>query len=541
MKIVQTCWSCNYKDMLRFDAGWYAAEYHLMAWTLSCLQLKKYYPEVVLHADSVTAKMLIDTLKLPYTDVICDLDKFNNLPPDLWALTKIHTYSEQSKPFLHVDGDVFIFKAFEESLLAGALIAQNLEFGTDRYINAFRQIEAQTVHTPAEIEIEKSRNNKIYTYNAGILGGHDLDFFELYTSAAKENVALNNQALSKANQLSFNIYFEQYLFYCLSAGLGKKVSVLFNEVIPDDQYIGFGNFLAVPFLNHYLHLIGPPYKKNIKVCQDMANRLRLDYPDFYYRIVSLFKWNNVGLKRDYYYFIDQPTENLLIDRYINLRSMLPNSELVACQKGTQQRSDAKSKLHILQNVINTLDNEPYLHNNGINRMQILGEASRFEQELSVLLETRFSNYSQDALYTRDINYTSYFERVFSNEVEGFQYTLVANTDFEIIESTFDWSIFDEMQVNINIAKKDLMQFPYNTYICVVPECDNKQYSLTEIDELDIQLIKIWKEPASISQVMTMIKSEFDPDDLENSLPDFELLIAGRVRKLLAEKMIRILS
>ena len=74
MKIVQSFWSCKETNLLKFSAGWYSPEYHLMSWTLSCLQLKQFYPEVTLHADSVSARMLIDTLKLPYDNVICDLN-----------------------------------------------------------------------------------------------------------------------------------------------------------------------------------------------------------------------------------------------------------------------------------------------------------------------------------------------------------------------------------------------------------------------------------------------------------------------------------
>ena len=73
-----------------------------MGWALSCLQLRKYYPEVVLYTDKVGAEMLIDTLKLPYTEVACEFDKFNDIHKDLWALPKIHAYASQHTPFLHV-------------------------------------------------------------------------------------------------------------------------------------------------------------------------------------------------------------------------------------------------------------------------------------------------------------------------------------------------------------------------------------------------------------------------------------------------------
>lgn len=92
MRIVQSFWSCNQNHLLQLKAGWVAPEYNLMSWALSCLQLKQYYKYVTLYADTVSAKLLIDTLKLPYSEVICDLDELNEYHPQLWALPKIKTY-----------------------------------------------------------------------------------------------------------------------------------------------------------------------------------------------------------------------------------------------------------------------------------------------------------------------------------------------------------------------------------------------------------------------------------------------------------------
>jgi hypothetical protein len=104
-----------------------------MSWAVSCLQLKQFYSEVVLYCDSVSATMLIDILKLPYSDVVVNLDVLNKYHPQLWALPKIYAYSQQEKPFLHVDGDIFTQRKFDEDLLRSPLIAQNLEIPIDFY------------------------------------------------------------------------------------------------------------------------------------------------------------------------------------------------------------------------------------------------------------------------------------------------------------------------------------------------------------------------------------------------------------------------
>ena len=77
MRIIQSSWTCNKFDMLRSNFGWLSPEYHLMGWTLSCLQLKQFYPIVDLYCDNSSKKILIDILQLPYDNVICNLDKIH--------------------------------------------------------------------------------------------------------------------------------------------------------------------------------------------------------------------------------------------------------------------------------------------------------------------------------------------------------------------------------------------------------------------------------------------------------------------------------
>ena len=83
MKIVQTFWSGNYSNIVKKTFGWYAPEYHIMSWALSCLQLLKFYDNVVLYTDKNGYKLLIEYLKLPYTDVIITLDELNNKSSEL--------------------------------------------------------------------------------------------------------------------------------------------------------------------------------------------------------------------------------------------------------------------------------------------------------------------------------------------------------------------------------------------------------------------------------------------------------------------------
>ena len=133
MDLIQTLYINTNKDPFYDTFGWAAPEYHLIAWALSSMQLHKLYGKVTLFANSQAARFLIDKLQLPFTHVNIALDELTLINPYLWALPKIYTYSLQEKPFLHIDGDVFLFEQLNPMLLERELIAQNVEVATDNY------------------------------------------------------------------------------------------------------------------------------------------------------------------------------------------------------------------------------------------------------------------------------------------------------------------------------------------------------------------------------------------------------------------------
>ena len=93
MNFIQTLYVADSKNPFVDKFGWAAPEYHLMGWALSCLQLRQIYGDISLFANSQAARLLVDTLQLPYSEVHLTHDKLNLIHPDLWALPKIQTYS----------------------------------------------------------------------------------------------------------------------------------------------------------------------------------------------------------------------------------------------------------------------------------------------------------------------------------------------------------------------------------------------------------------------------------------------------------------
>lgn len=178
MKIVQSFWSGNKKD-INNNYGWYSARYNWLSWILSCNQLIKFYDNVELYTDDFGYDVLINKLKLPYTKVhvvLNELDKYHN---DLWAIAKIKVYSLQDEPFIHIDGDVFIWDRFPKSFINSNLFAQNLENTTDYYREMWNGISSELKFIPDEM-LPFHNNQTNLCANMGIIGGTDIDFFKEY-------------------------------------------------------------------------------------------------------------------------------------------------------------------------------------------------------------------------------------------------------------------------------------------------------------------------------------------------------------------------
>lgn len=278
MKIIQSFWTGKNVNSHK-NFGWLSSKYHYLGWILSVNQLRKFYKDVILFTDLKGYEILIEKLRLPYTEVKVVLDDLNHYEENLWALAKVKAYSEMDEPFLHVDGDVFIWEAFGNELLNKPLIAQNIETTTDYYWSMWESIRARLNYLPEQMKHYDMRlHNK--AYNMGIFGGSDTEFVKRYCKNSFAFVDNNISCLSKDAAFNFNIFFEQVLLYEMVKSEQKQVSFLIEEDIGDNEYKGFGNFEEVPYERKYLHLLGF-FKRQELVCNKLDIYVQKYYPQYY--------------------------------------------------------------------------------------------------------------------------------------------------------------------------------------------------------------------------------------------------------------------
>src|SRR5688500_14757308 len=215
MNVVQTFCSFG-NDPLTHKLGWYAARYHLASWALSAHTIARHHPNLTLYTDTAGYELLVDKLQLPYKNVFITHDHLCDLPGALFSVAKIKTFALQAKPFLHIDGDIYLNKKLSERLLSSPLIAQNLERATHKYVENLNYAKRELNYTPAML-----RGNilagQFTSCNTGIIGGHKLDYFRQLHQVAMRTINRNPiKALHRQVLLNLNVLLEQVLLYRLA-------------------------------------------------------------------------------------------------------------------------------------------------------------------------------------------------------------------------------------------------------------------------------------------------------------------------------------
>lgn len=291
MKIVQTYWTYPmldaYKgkaDDLRLNGGWPSRLYNYFSWAYSSLLLREHYEKLELVTDKLGKEILIDKLNLPYTQVVTELDDLNMGNTLLWALGKLHAYSIQDEPFIHIDGDIFIYKKFSQELTSAEILGQNIETG-------FRdesQVEYATVPDYLHALLEKGGHLK--AINVGIFGGTNLPAVKAYVREAHAFIDKNYKQILSSQTGTINAVYEQVLLYYFLAKKNVPVKCLFPPHLNFPRPIG--DFHRVPDEASYIHLIGT-FKQSFYHYKTMEKKLAAEYPDCYKNIVELY--NNMEI------------------------------------------------------------------------------------------------------------------------------------------------------------------------------------------------------------------------------------------------------
>jgi hypothetical protein len=274
-------------------AVWISRRHHLLSWVLSFERARRHFPETVLITDDRGKALLGDALRLPFSIVDTSLNALAGCDPCWWALGKLYAYAAQSQPFIHIDSDVYLWRALPSEFIAAPLFAQNPErfqFGQgwyrpDRWEAALKAVRGWV---PAEWTWYVRRRGS-EAASCGVLGGNDTAFISYYARNAIRIVEHpRNQLAWKLlrSAAEDNVLVEQYfLSACLyyhaeNAGSefkGIEMRYLFESMDAafcpvEAERVGFTHLIAGS-------------KRDRRLAQRLENRVRRDHPESYERVL----------------------------------------------------------------------------------------------------------------------------------------------------------------------------------------------------------------------------------------------------------------
>lgn len=302
MNFVQTFWTSpsiikSDDPVNRFNGGFPTEKYHAMSWAYSFHSLKKFHPDIkiILHTDSNGLEWLVNKIGIPYDEVELSLDKFCEYPQALWALSKIHTYSLQKEPFLHIDGDIYLWAPFPAKLLDKRIIADSIEIIT---------LDNQVYNTMYTSLLEDARKNmknipsffnkimeqpNLLAFCAGLMGGSDLDLIYNYTKVAFDFVDSNIEMFKRYEKPGeYNMFIEQWFLAIMSLkkyNLGDEIGMLFYEEPP------LPLFGLVPQFQKYVHM--GHLKKDKLFLSHLEEKFKFDFPNISNHINSIFPYSKL--------------------------------------------------------------------------------------------------------------------------------------------------------------------------------------------------------------------------------------------------------
>lgn len=188
--------------------------------SLSVEYSKKQFRTVKLMTNKYGKSILIDKYKIAFTEVSTKLEGLK-FPKELWAYSKIISYSLQQESFIHIDNDVILWEKLPREIKLAPIAFQHKEL-----------FETETGYAPLIKELCKTtvsyflKSQKVnYALNCGIVAVNDLPITKKWKELVDEFIS-NGRHVHRAR---FNYIFEQYFIACILKNEGIEAKFLLNE------------------------------------------------------------------------------------------------------------------------------------------------------------------------------------------------------------------------------------------------------------------------------------------------------------------------
>jgi hypothetical protein len=292
---MRAVWSFWHEPWAGYRAdAWGSETSHLLSWVLSFELARRHYPTSSLVADDAGARILVDGLGLDFDTVSLALNDLRGCDPCWWSIGKLAAVAEQEEPFVHIDSDVFLWKALPARLVAAPVFAQNPEpFALGDYYKPEVFERALAGRRGAWLPEEwgwYATTSSTRGECCGIVGGTRPDFLRHW---ARQGLRLvtepGNRSVLDAlsDRPTLMVTLEQYLLTACfehhrdtsgSPYRDVRMSYLFEswgDALDEDQAARVG----------FTHLITA--KRDPEIVERLDRRVRRDYPERYERCLAV--------------------------------------------------------------------------------------------------------------------------------------------------------------------------------------------------------------------------------------------------------------
>jgi hypothetical protein len=258
---------------------------------LSVHLARQHFSHTVLYTDSAGARLLVDSLALPFDEVHCLLDGLPSTLHRWWAIGKLHAYRAHARPFVHLDSDVYVWSSLPHALVTAPVFAQNPERFPfrDSYYAPTEMVELvrrQNGWLPEELEWYTAvQGNEACC--CGILGANRVDFIAEYADRAIALVE-RNSSIWEALPASIdpNLVAEQYLlsaFYYFQCHRGRYRDVEIAYLFPTDSDARDAPQASAAGFTHLM----ADAKRDPDILARLVARVQRDVPDDFARATAV--------------------------------------------------------------------------------------------------------------------------------------------------------------------------------------------------------------------------------------------------------------
>lgn len=274
MKAIFTHWALSDKTD---SAGFNTTKDLATTLALSVEYAKKHFYSVELVTNKRGKELLIDKYKIGFTSVDTSLEDLK-LHPDLWAFSKIKSYSLQKQPFVSIDLDAILWQKIPRNILKAAVFFQNEE--TFDKQPGYKYLVQAISNTTVAYFCRRLQTSS--AYNCGIVGVKNLNLVKEWYKIAEDlifNPANKHFWDNMANKSQMNYLFEQYFIACVCKNEGVVDDVKF--LVDDLDYKN----VSKPKIK-FTHLWGDSKRKESELSK-IRSRLKKEFPRIYNRINSI--------------------------------------------------------------------------------------------------------------------------------------------------------------------------------------------------------------------------------------------------------------